>query len=106
VARELDDEVAGAIAKAVQAAAGDHPDELGRVLRWGRDRLRSQTVERAPIERSGWFLQPALDGSGGRSYGEHTAVDFAVLETATRPGPPTARPRPLRRPRPRPPPVR
>jgi hypothetical protein len=40
LARELDDEVDGAIAKAVQAAAGDHPDELGRVLRWGLDRLR------------------------------------------------------------------
>jgi hypothetical protein len=86
--RELDDEVDGAIAQAVQAAAGDRPDALGRVLRWGRDRLRPQTVERPPIERSRWVLQPALDGSGGRSYGEHTAVVFAVLETATRPGPP------------------
>jgi hypothetical protein len=103
VARELDDEVDGAIAQAVQAAAGDRPDALGRVLRWGRDRLRPHTVERAPIERSGWFLQPALDGSGVRSYGEHTAVDFAVLETATRPGPPTAPTATARRPRPRPP---
>jgi hypothetical protein len=85
--RELDDEVDGAIAKAVQAAADDHPDELGHVLRWGLDRLRPRTQERAPIERSRWFLQPTLDGSGGRSYGEHTAEDFAVLETATRPGP-------------------
>jgi hypothetical protein len=64
---------------------GADPDVLGEQVRDGIDELSPRTVyDRHPDTNRLW-LQPNLDGTGGRFGGELTSLGLAVLDAATVP---------------------
>ncbi len=84
----LDDRVDAAVAAALDGAAGAEPDALTRVIAWALAALhpeRTTRVERTEEEREFLALQPRLDGSGGRLWGELGATSWAVLDAALHP---------------------
>jgi hypothetical protein len=87
----LDDRVDAAVAAALDGAAGAEPDAITRVIAWSLAALhpdRTTRVERTESEREFLALQPRLDGSGGRLWGELGPTSWAVLDAALHPGDP------------------
>ena len=81
----LDDRVDAAIAQALDGVGGAEPDAVTRVISWSLAALQPETVsarERAEVEREFLSLQPRLDGSGGRLWGELGPTSWAVVDAA------------------------
>ncbi|MFU8840644.1 MAG: HNH endonuclease signature motif containing protein [Nitriliruptoraceae bacterium] len=84
----LDDRVDAAVAAALDGAGGAEPDALTRVIAWSLAALhpeRTTRVERTETAQEFLALQPRLDGSGGRLWGELGATSWAVLDAALHP---------------------
>ena len=83
--RSLDDRVDQAIADALEGAGGAEPDAVTRVISWSLAALQPTSAERAERreqEREFLGMQPRLDGSGGRLWGEFGATSWAVIDAA------------------------
>ncbi len=83
--RRLDDRVDTAIAAALDGVGGAEPDAVTRVITWSLASLEPQQVERRERreeEREFLSLQPRLDGSGGRLWGELGPTSWAVVDAA------------------------
>ena len=81
----LDDRVDTAIAKALDGVGGAEPDAVTRVISWSLAALQPEEVEsreRSESEREFLSLQPRLDGSGGRLWGELGPTSWAVVDAA------------------------
>ncbi len=81
----LDERVDTAIAHALDGVGGAEPDAITRVIAWSLSTLRPEHAERrerAAQEREFLALQPRLDGSGGRLWGELGATSWAVVDAA------------------------
>ncbi len=89
VPRLLDDRLDGALASAIDGAAGADPDALARVVTWTLAELGDDdaTAAAGAPNEDLLVLQPRLDGSGGRLYGDLGPVGFAAVDAATDPGP-------------------
>ncbi|MFP4149329.1 MAG: DUF222 domain-containing protein [Nitriliruptoraceae bacterium] len=86
--RHLDDRVDAAVAAALDGAGGAEPDALTRVIGWTLAQLhpeRSERAERTETEREFLAMQPRIDGTGGRLWGELSATSWAVLDAALHP---------------------
>jgi hypothetical protein len=84
----LDDRVDAAVASAIDGAGGAEPDALTRVIGWSLAAIhpeRTIRTERQERDREFLALQPRLDGSGGRLWGELSATSWAVLDAALHP---------------------
>ncbi len=88
--RHLDQQLDTAIAGAIDQCADHDPDTLPRLVRWIiDDLLADQPADPADTaQREVLILQPRLDGTGGRLFGDLGPVGFAALDAATEPGPP------------------
>ena len=86
--RSVDGALDTAISKAITDTAEHDPDGLGDVVRWIVDDLLTNPAPSPPPSEDVLVLQPRLDGSGGRAFGDFGAVGFAALDAATEPGPP------------------
>lgn len=83
--RSLDDRIDQAIADALEGAGGTEPDAVTRIISWSLAALQPTTherTERREQEREFLGMQPRLDGSGGRLWGEFGAVSWAVIDAA------------------------
>ncbi len=81
----LDERVDSAIAQALDGVGGAEPDAVTRVIAWSLATLDPQQVERrerAEEAREFLSLQPRLDGSGGRMWGELGPTSWAVVDAA------------------------
>ena len=81
----LDARVDSAIAAALDGVGGAEPDAITRVISWSLAALQPQEVERRERreqEREFLSLQPRLDGSGGRLWGELGPTSWAVVDAA------------------------
>ena len=81
----LDARVDSAIADALDGVGGAEPDAVTRVISWSLAALQPQEVERrerTEQEREFLSLQPRLDGSGGRLWGELGPTSWAVVDAA------------------------
>jgi len=81
----LDDRVDQAVADALDGVGGAEPDALTRVITWSLAALQPQTQERRERQdrdREYLGMQPRLDGTGGRLWGEFSATSWAVLDAA------------------------
>jgi hypothetical protein len=79
--RRLDEE----LGRIILAAAGADPDALGVAVNWLIASLEpsGQQAEQRVAERGQFFaMQPRLDGTGGRVWGEFAAIGFATLDAA------------------------
>jgi hypothetical protein len=84
----LDDRVDAAVAAALDGAGGAEPDAVTRVIAWSLAALhpdRTTQTERAESDREFLAMQPRLDGSGGRLWGELSATSWAVVDAALHP---------------------
>ena len=83
--RSLDDRVDQAIADALDGTGGAEPDAVTRVIAWSLAALQpsaAEQAERREREREFLGMQPRLDGSGGRLWGEFGATSWAVIDAA------------------------
>jgi hypothetical protein len=81
----IDHELNLLLARLLAELDGADPDVLGEQVRDGIDELSPRTVyDRHPDTNRLW-LQPNLDGTGGRFGGELTSLGLAVLDAATAP---------------------
>ncbi|MFO7777085.1 MAG: DUF222 domain-containing protein [Nitriliruptoraceae bacterium] len=83
--RSLDDRVDQAIADALEGTGGSEPDAVTRVISWSLAALQptsAERTERREQEREFLGMQPRLDGSGGRVWGEFGATSWAVIDAA------------------------
>jgi hypothetical protein len=83
--RSLDDRVDQAIADALEGTGGAEPDAVTRVISWSLAALQPTPAERAELreqEREFLGMQPRLDGSGGRLWGEFGPTSWAVIDAA------------------------
>jgi len=83
--KHLDDRVDAAIASALDGVGGAEPDAVTRVISWSLASLEPQQVERreqTEEQREFLSLQPRLDGSGGRLWGELGPTSWAVVDAA------------------------
>jgi hypothetical protein len=88
VPTHLDDRLDAGLARAIEGAAGADPDALARIVDWTLAALISDDApERAAPDDDVFILQPRLDGSGGKVWGDFGPVGFAALDAATDPGP-------------------
>jgi hypothetical protein len=81
----LDDAIDDALARALAAASDAHPDDLLHVVTQVLDRLdaeRRRTPEPRQAAPSFLAMQPRLDGSGGKLFGELDQLDFATVDAA------------------------
>ncbi len=81
----LDDRIDQAVADALDGVGGAEPDALTRVITWSLAALQPQALERQERrdrEREYLGMQPRLDGTGGRLWGEFSATSWAVLDAA------------------------
>jgi hypothetical protein len=81
----LDDRIDAAIGDALVGAADAEPDALTRQIRWhlaAIDPSDTDDDERRASEEEYLAMQPRLDGTGGRFWGDLGAVNFAVLDAA------------------------
>ncbi len=89
----LDDRVDAAVAAALDGAGGAEPDALTRVISWSLAALqpeRTARTERTESDREFLAMQPRLDGTGGRLWGELSATSWAVVDAALQPTRPVA----------------
>ncbi|MFA9430452.1 hypothetical protein [Egicoccus sp. AB-alg2] len=87
--RRLDAQLDAAVDELVDRLEGTDPDAVSGLVRWLAVDLTATDPEPAdpddePAEML--VLQPRLDGSGGRFFGQAGAANFALLEAATDPG--------------------
>jgi hypothetical protein len=81
----LDERIDAAIGDALVGAADAEPDALTRQIRWhlaAIDPSGTDEDERRASEEEYLAMQPRLDGTGGRFWGDLGAVNFAVLDAA------------------------
>lgn len=84
----LDDRVDAAVAAALAGTGGAEPDAVTRVIAWSLAALqpeRTSRAEQAEADREFLAMQPRLDGSGGRLWGELSATSWAVVDAALQP---------------------
>ncbi len=90
----LDDVIDAALARCLDATADDDPDVLGRVvgqtLRSIDPAPEAAAIPQAPSEPF-LAIQPRLDGSGGRLYGDFDGLGLATIDAALTPPPHEAR---------------
>lgn len=70
--------------------AGDEPDEVIRLFEDWLYRRRPESIEEAEADaadRRYLAIQPRLDGTGGRFWGDTDAAGLAVLDSSTAPTP-------------------
>jgi hypothetical protein len=80
-----------AVADAIFTCEDAHPDALAQMVGWAIESLRPppDPAEEPKTEPEGFVaLQPRLDGSGGRVFGELDALSFAILDSRTAPAKP------------------
>ena len=83
--RHLDDRIDEAVAYVLIGAAETEPDGLTRSIRWHLDALDPSETEREQQEASEQeylAMQPRLDGTGGRFWGELGATNWALFDAA------------------------
>jgi hypothetical protein len=88
----LDDAIDDELARAIRDAADADPDALGYAVTWalgGLDPAEQESAQRVAEEHEFLALQPRLDGSGGRVWGDFGPVGFARLDAALEVQPPT-----------------
>ncbi len=81
----LDDRIDAAVAAGVRGAGGAQPDDVTRTIRWTLRSLEATEVaeqQRAAEREEYLAIQPRLDGSGGRFWGEAGPEALAVLDAA------------------------
>ncbi|MEX2550316.1 MAG: DUF222 domain-containing protein [Nitriliruptoraceae bacterium] len=81
----LDEPVDEAIAAALEGAAGSEPDAVTRIISWTLSSLeqdQERREEKRAKEQEFLAMQPRLDGSGGRLWGEFSAGSWAILDAA------------------------
>jgi hypothetical protein len=81
----LDDRVDEAVAAALDGAAGAEPDAITRVIAWSLAALQPREAtqdEHRDQEREFLGMQPRLDGTGGRLWGEFSGTSWAVVDAA------------------------
>ncbi|MFA9444953.1 DUF222 domain-containing protein [Egicoccus sp. AB-alg6-2] len=87
-----DEQLDTALAELIHRAEGGDADQLGQLARFidhdFGDRGVSDNDREASEPAEFLALQPRLDGTGGRFFGEAGPASFAILENATNPGPP------------------
>jgi hypothetical protein len=91
--RATDEQLDAALAELIGRAEAADPDRLGHLARFidhdfGPSSTDNDDGDDAVEVDEFLALQPRLDGSGGRFFGEAGPVSFAILENATNPGPP------------------
>ncbi|MFA9431870.1 DUF222 domain-containing protein [Egicoccus sp. AB-alg2] len=87
--RRLDVQLDAAVDELVDRLEGTDPDAVSGLVRWLVTDLTATDPEPAdaddePAEML--VLQPRLDGTGGKFFGQANATNFALLEAATDPG--------------------
>lgn len=80
---QLDDRIDHELARAIGDATGADPDVLPRTVAWTVASLEPDT-DTSPVRAPDEFfaMQPRLDGTGGRVWGEFGGHGFAVLDAA------------------------
>jgi hypothetical protein len=91
--RATDEQLDHALAELIGRSEAADPDRLGHLARFiDHDHGTGNTNGDGDDPDGGvdefLALQPRLDGSGGRFFGEAGPASFAILENATNPGPP------------------
>ncbi|MBS3942235.1 MAG: DUF222 domain-containing protein, partial [Actinobacteria bacterium] len=91
--RATDEQLDAALAELIVRNEAADPDRLGHLARYihhdfGAGETDTDTEDGGDEVEEFLALQPRLDGSGGRFFGEAGPASFAVLENATNPGPP------------------
>lgn len=83
--RSLDDRIDGSIASALEGATREEPDAVPRAVGWALaaiDPVRTERRERLEEQQEYLAMQPRLDGSGGRLWGELGPRSWAVVDAA------------------------
>jgi hypothetical protein len=84
--RTLDGRIDAAIADALNNSGADaEPDALTRTIRWhlaAIDPADTEADEREATDAEYLALQPRLDGTGGRFWGDLGPTNFAILDAA------------------------
>lgn len=86
----LDARMDAAVGDALAGAGEAEPDALTRTIRWHLDAIDPTEVERGEkeAERAEYLaMQPRMDGTGGRIWGDLGPVNFALLDAAVNTGP-------------------
>jgi hypothetical protein len=81
--RHLDDRLDAELARAIEGTADADPDALGNAISWvlgALDPGPQQAEQRVAEDHEFFAMQPRLDGSGGRVWGEFGPVGFATLD--------------------------
>ncbi|MFA9432956.1 DUF222 domain-containing protein [Egicoccus sp. AB-alg2] len=87
--RRLDAQLDAAVDELVDRLEGTDPDAVSGLVRWlAVDLTATDPEPAAPDDEPAEMLvlQPRLDGTGGRFFGQAGAANFALLEAATDPG--------------------
>jgi hypothetical protein len=81
--RHLDEAIDTALGPVVRGAAGADPDALGHAVTWALNGLDPTPPGPSVAPTTQFFaMQPRLDGTGGRVWGEFDALGFATLDAA------------------------
>jgi hypothetical protein len=79
----LDATIDATLGPIIHGAAGADPDAIGSAVSWALASLDPTPPRTAgPAPEQFLAMQPRLDGSGGRIWGEFNALGFATLDTA------------------------
>jgi hypothetical protein len=87
--RHLDDRIDAAVAYALAGATDAEPNALTRAIRWhlaAIDPTGTEQDEREATREEYLAMQPRLDGTGGRFWGELGPVNWAILDAAVNAG--------------------
>jgi hypothetical protein len=87
--RHLDDRIDAAVAYALAGATEAEPNALTRAIRWhlaAIDPAGTEQDEREATQEEYLAMQPRLDGTGGRFWGELGPVNWAILDAAVNAG--------------------
>jgi hypothetical protein len=87
--RHLDDRIDAAVAYALAGATEAEPNALTRAIRWhlaAIDPTGTEQDEREATREEYLAMQPRLDGTGGRFWGELGPVNWAILDAAVNAG--------------------
>jgi hypothetical protein len=85
VPHHLDDRIDAALGPVIRGVADADPDALGRAVDWALGSIDGATPAArglTPSPEQFFAMQPRLDGSGGRVWGEFGALGFATLDAA------------------------
>ncbi|MFA9429301.1 DUF222 domain-containing protein [Egicoccus sp. AB-alg2] len=86
--RRLDPQLDAAVDELVDRLDRTDPDAVSGLVRWLAADLTAADTPDEPDEEPAEMLvlQPRLDGTGGKFFGQANAANFALLEAATDPG--------------------